>query len=71
MAERVAAPFDDERWPMRSLLLQLMQDYVDGKIAPTTEAPPVDDETRDPGVRTFASGYVKAWPDAEPVSREN
>jgi len=35
---------DHEQWPIRSLLLQLMQDYADGKIEPTTEPPPASDE---------------------------
>ena len=36
---------DHEQWPIRSLLLQLIQDYADGKVGPTTEPPPTSDET--------------------------
>ena len=35
---------DEERWDIRALLLQLMQDYVDGKIRPSTNPPPRPDE---------------------------
>ena len=31
---------DDERWDMRALLLQLMEDYVSGRIRPSTPPPP-------------------------------
>jgi hypothetical protein len=34
---------DEDRWDIRALLLQLMQDYVDGKIRPSTNPPPRPD----------------------------
>jgi hypothetical protein len=34
---------DEERWDIRALLLQLMRDYVDGKIRPSTNPPPRPD----------------------------
>lgn len=32
-----------DRWPLKALILQLAQDYVDGKIAPSGAPPPMTD----------------------------
>lgn len=37
---RIRTKADQDRWPMRALILQLLDDYAAGRVAPSVPPPP-------------------------------